>query len=46
MMSQEKAERGMSHKEKIWQEKEREKLGKCNLCGSEKFTFLFEGHDY
>ncbi len=36
----------MLQKENVRQEKEREKLEKCNLCGSEKFTFLFEGHDY
>jgi len=36
----------MPHTENFWQEKEREKLEKCNLCGSEKFIFLFEGHDY
>jgi ubiquinone/menaquinone biosynthesis C-methylase UbiE len=43
---QEKAERRMLHKANIRQEKEKEKLQKCNLCGSEKFIFLFEGHDY
>jgi 2-polyprenyl-3-methyl-5-hydroxy-6-metoxy-1,4-benzoquinol methylase len=36
----------MLQKENFRQEKEKEKLEKCNLCGSEKFTFLFEGHDY
>jgi len=36
----------MSHNENVMEARDKLKWVKCNLCGSEDFALLFEGHDY